>query len=402
MDDKEEYIRVATTYLKRCRVPLSNGEFRETYLPWNIETIRQDHSKDYIASIKKYDGYCFFPAHTDYKQEHGSFRNLYEPLTHTPAVGEFPHIMKVLTHIFGEQIELELDYLQLLYLQPRQRLPILMLVSRSRNTGKTTFLHLLKAIFGGNMTINTNEDFKSNFNSEWAMKLLIGVDEVLLNRKEDSERFKTLSTARTFKLEAKGKDRMEIEFFGKFVLCSNNEDCPVIIDPDEIRYWVRKIQTIDKDDTDMLARMHGEIPAFLDFLSHRQLSVPEASRMWFDPALLETPALRRIVQYNRGQLENEMLGVLDDIFQVHTEQVYLFCVGDMQNMLNGRDIKTEPTRIKRVLQNSWGLKPDKVTRYTSYRLAGDGSLFGEPRTGRPYSVDREFIAEKLLFCNGEE
>jgi len=402
MENKEDYIRVGTTYMKRCRMPLSNGEFREMYLPWNIETIRQDHSKDYIASIPKYDGWCFFPAHVDYRREHGSFLNLYEPLVHTPATGEFSHIWTFLDHIFGEQVELGLDYLKLLYLQPRQRLPILMLVSRERNTGKTTFLYLLKAIFGGNMTINTNEDFKSNFNSEWAMKLLIGVDEVLLNRKEDSERFKTLSTARTFKLEAKGKDRMEIEFFGKFVLCSNNEDCPVIIDPGKIRYWVRKILPIENDDTELLARMCREIPAFLDFLSRRQLSTSEASRMWFDPMLLETPALRRIVQYNRGQLENEMLGILEDIFQVYTEDVYRFCIVDMQNMLNGRDIKTEPTHIKRVLQHSWSLKPDDVKRYTSYRPAGDGSLFGEPRTGRTYSVSREFIAEKLLFCNDEE
>ena len=63
--------------------------------------------------------------------------------------------------------------------------------------------------------------------------------------------------------------------------------------------------------------MNREIPAFLHFLLNRELSVPEVSRMWFDPELLTTPALRRIIQYNRGQLENEMLGVLEDIFQVH-------------------------------------------------------------------------------------
>lgn len=293
------------------------------------------------------------------------------------------------------------DYLQLLYRRPRQRLPILLLVSRERNTGKTTFIHLLKAIFGANMTVNTNEDFRSNFNSEWASKLIVATDEVLLNRREDSERFKTLSTARTFKLEAKGKDRLEIEFFAKFVLCSNNEDNPVIIDQGETRYWVRKVGPIEKDDTGLLDKMKREIPAFLHFLLNRELSVPEASRMWFDPELLTTPALRRIIQYNRGQLENEMLGVLEDIFQVHDKDEYVFCIQDMQNMLSVRDIKTEPVKIKRVLQDSWGLKPEKVTRYISYRLSGDGSLFPEPRTGRPYSVARSFIAEKLLFCNSE-
>lgn len=183
--------------------------------------------KDFVARIKKYDGYCFFPAHVDYKQVYGTFLNMYEPIPYRPEPGEFPHIRSFLAHIFDEQIELGLDYLQLLYRRPRQRLPILLLVSRERNTGKTTFIHLLKAIFGPNMTVNTNEDFRSNFNSEWASKLIVATDEVLLNRREDSERFKTLSTARTFKLEAKGKDRLEIEFFAKFVLCSNNEDNPV-------------------------------------------------------------------------------------------------------------------------------------------------------------------------------
>ena len=165
---------------------------------------------------------------------------------------------------------------------------------------------------------------------------------------------------------------------------------------------MRKIRPIERDDTELLARMKREIPALLYFLLHRKLSVPEVSRMWFDPELLATPALRRIMQYNRGQLENEMLGILDDIFGQHREDTYLFCVQDMQTMLSVRDIKTEPVKIKRLLQDGWGLKPGGVTRYTSYRPAGDGTLFGESRTGRPYTITRAFVEGKLLFCNGEE
>ena len=75
-----------------------------------------------------------------------------------------------------------------------------------------------------------NEDFRSQFNDDWTGKLLVCVDEVLLNRREDSERIKNLSTARSYKAEAKGRDRREVEFFGKFVLCSNNERNPVLIE----------------------------------------------------------------------------------------------------------------------------------------------------------------------------
>ena len=98
------------------------------------------------------------------------------------------------------------------------------------------------------------------------------VDEVLLSRREDSERLKNLSTALSYKVEAKGKDRDEIAFFAKFVLCSNNEYLPVIIDAGETRYWVRKIDRLQSDDTDFLQKLKAEIPAFLHHLQHRQLS----------------------------------------------------------------------------------------------------------------------------------
>lgn len=85
------------------------------------------------------------------------------------------------------------------------------------------------------MTFNTNEDFRSQFNSDWANKLIVAVDEVLLDRREDSERIKNLSTAISYKAEAKGKNRSEVEFFAKFILCSNNENNPIIIDQGETR-----------------------------------------------------------------------------------------------------------------------------------------------------------------------
>ena len=139
------------------------------------------------------------------------------------------------------------------------------------------------------------------------------VDEVLLNRREDSERLKNLSTTLSYKVEAKGKDRNEIGFFAKFVLCSNNEHLPVIIDAGETRYWVRKIMPLRSDDTDFLQKLKAEIPAFLHFLQHRQLSTEKESRMWFNPKLLETEALRKIIRSNRNRLEIEMAELLLDI-----------------------------------------------------------------------------------------
>ena len=97
---------------------------------------------------------------------------------------------------------------------------------------------------------------------------MIVVNEVLLNRREDSERLKNLSTAHSCKMEAKGKDRYEVQFFAKFVLCSNNENFPVYIEPEETRYWVRKVSRLEKDDTSFLQKLKDEIQAFLYHLQH--------------------------------------------------------------------------------------------------------------------------------------
>ena len=234
-----------------------------------------------------------------------------------------------------------MDYLQLLYLQPVQKLPILLLVSEERNTGKSTFLNFLKALFQNNVTFNTNEDFRSQFNSDWAGKLLIVVDEVLLNRREDSERLKNLSTTLSYKVEAKGKDRDGIASF------ANNEYLPVIIDAGETRYWVRKINRLQSDDTNFLQRLKAEIPAFLHFLSHRQLSTERESRMWFDPLLLHIEALQRIIRSNRNRLEIEMSELLLDIMATMNVDSVSFCLNDLIVLLMHSQVKVEKHQVRK-------------------------------------------------------
>ena len=179
---KEKYIRIGTSLYKVVQRPLIKSDFVEEKILWSYETLRQDFGKNNLPDIEKYDGFCIIPDHVNYQQVQGTYLNQYEPINHIPKEGEFPHIQRFLVHIFGEQIELGLDYLQILYTQPTQMLPILLLVSNERNTGKTTFLRFLKMIFGKNATFNTNEDFRSQFNADWAHRLLVLVDELLLNR----------------------------------------------------------------------------------------------------------------------------------------------------------------------------------------------------------------------------
>ena len=389
---EEEYMRVGTTLYKVVNQPCASGGYEKRRVIWNNSTLRQDYGKNYLATVPKYDGFCTVPDHLNYRKEIDGFLNLYEPIEHTPQIGDFPNIRSLVLHIFGEQYNLGLDYLQLLFLQPLQKLPILLLVSEERNTGKSTFLNFLKAVFGDNVTFNTNEDFRSQINSDWAGKLLIVVDEVLLNRREDSERLKNLSTTFTYKVEAKGKDRTEIAFFAKFVLCSNNEYLPILIDAGETRYWVRKIMPLQSDDTNFLQKLKAEIPAFLYFLTQRELSTTQESRMWFNPRLTHTAALQKIIRSNRNRLEIEMTELLLDIMSNMNVESVSFCLNDLVTLLLYSQVKVEKYQVRKVVQEVWKLtSAHNSLSYTAYEFAPHRECHYEPKrkTGRFYTVTKE-------------
>lgn len=394
--NESPFVRVGTTLYKIVNQPRLNGGCVKKRIVWNNETLRQDYGKDYLANVPKYDGFCTVPDHVNYRQVIDNFLNLYEPIGHQPKEGDFSHIQALLHHIFGEQYELGVDYLQLLYLHPIQKLPILLLVSEERNTGKSTFLNFLKAMFRNNVTFNTNEDFRSQFNSDWAGKLIIVVDEVLLNRREDSERLKNLSTTLSYKVEAKGKDRDEIAFFAKFVLCSNNERLPVIIDPGETRYWVRKIHHLENDDTHFLQKLIEEIPAFLYFLQHRTLTTQNVSRMWFSPKQTETAALLKIIRCNKSKYEVEAAELIKEIMECMEIDSFSFCLNDLLILLNLSQVRIDKHWLRKIVTEDWKLipAPNGLT-YTTYLFACNKERRFEPirRVGRYYTITRKQLDE---------
>ncbi|WP_462357465.1 primase-helicase family protein [Phocaeicola coprocola] len=394
--NESPFVRVGTTLYKIVNQPRLNGGYVKKRIVWNNETLRQDYGKDYLANVPKYDGFCTVPDHVNYRQVIDNFLNLYEPIGHQPKEGDFSHIQALLHHIFGEQYELGVDYLQLLYLHPIQKLPILLLVSEERNTGKSTFLNFLKAMFRNNVTFNTNEDFRSQFNSDWAGKLIIVVDEVLLNRREDSERLKNLSTTLSYKVEAKGKDRDEIAFFAKFVLCSNNERLPVIIDPGETRYWVRKIHHLENDDTHFLQKLIEEIPAFLYFLQHRTLTTQNVSRMWFSPKQTETAALLKIIRCNKSKYEVEAAELIKEIMECMEIDSFSFCLNDLLILLNLSQVRIDKHWLRKIVTEDWKLipAPNGLT-YTTYLFACNKERRFEPirRVGRYYTITRKQLDE---------
>ncbi|MDP5232053.1 MAG: DUF5906 domain-containing protein [Cellulophaga sp.] len=388
------YIRVGTCYYKLVNVPTIAGQFNEIIVPWTMEAIRQDHGRDFIGIIKKYDGFTCLPSHIHFKRDCHGFYNTYAPLPHELQEGDFPYKLQLLKHIFGQQLNLGMDYLQLLFQKPIQVLPILCLVSKERSTGTTTFLKWLKTVFDNNLTYLTNDSFSSQFNVDWANKLLICIDEVLFNKEELTERIKYLSTTNFNKLEAKGKDKREVEFFGKFILCSNNEDNFIKIDSNETRFWVLKIPSLKKEETQFLGYLESEIPAFLYYLQHRELTSPNRTRMWFSPAQIKTKALENLMQNNRNRVEKELVSIfLSAMETLELEEIHV-CPLDALQLLNRTRIKTDLTQLRHILKKDWKLlNQENSMVYRKLMIWQDGGMGLTDAKGRYYSIKRDFLME---------
>ncbi|MGB5981421.1 MAG: primase-helicase family protein [Nonlabens sp.] len=392
------YLRIGTDYFKKVQVPLSEIENYESIVKWSKREIIQDHGRNYLKSVPKYDGFCNIPSHLHFKAEINAFYNLYHPLGHKAEKGDWRTIEQLLRHIFGDQFIRGLDYLTIIYREPTQVLPILALVSEERETGKTTFLQVMKLLFGKNLTINTNEDFRSRFNSDWAGKLVICIDEVLLDKRDDSERLKNLSTAKTYKQEAKGKDKQEIPFYGKIILCSNNEDNFVLIDNNEIRYWVRKVDSLKEEgkkvDPNFLSRIENEIPAFVYLLENRNIVTPKTSRMWFTKEQIHTEALEKLIKGTTSSLLREILEVLKDLFVISESDQLSYGGRDLVLVLKENGVNTTTRKINDTLRNKLKVeyKNGSYEKFTvKFNASNERYLDSITERGRHFVFERSII-----------
>ncbi len=405
MSKKIPYIRVGTTYYKIIERPLISGDKTSVLVRWNRETIISDHGKTYVSSVPKYDGFCCIPEHLDYQQIVQGFYNIYNEIPFSPSSengnskNSIPFSLNFVQHIFGEQFHLGLDYLKILLQYPTQILPILCLVSKERSTGKSTFIKWLREIFGLNMTYIKGDSFGSQFNSDWAAMLVVAIDEVFFDKKEITERLKYLSTTNKDKLEAKGKDREEIDFFAKFILCSNNEENFIQIDENEIRFWILKINPIKTENTEFLNNLISEIPHFLQFLSDRPFSTHKKTRMWFSADEIRTKALQKLVFKNNNKLESKIIELLFEFFESNDDEEISIVPQDLLNMMNRMFRPTYWTRndIRNILKETWKLNPqNNGLTYIRYDIDFAGIFYQNNSVGRYFTIKKDFVLQKYV------
>lgn len=425
--EAQNYFRVGDQYYEYVEIPNKYNVKERTFHKRMKGTILEDHGKNFCQHVPKYKAFCNVPDHQNWQKIiHMNF-NMYAPFEHEAEPGDCETIMSLLRHIFGNgtvsffhpikkereeisELDLGLDYLQLLYQRPTQILPILCLVSRENATGKSTFAKLLKMIFTQNVAIVGNAELSDNFNASWASKLLVICDEAKIDKQVVVEKVKSLSTAEKIMMNSKGKDHVEIDFFAKFMFLTNFEENFIYASDDDVRYWVRKVPIITNTNVDMLNNMKDEIPAFLNLLNSRAIKTEYLHRAWFHPSLIKTDALKKVIEHSRSAIEKEIRSKLREMFLDFGEKEILLTKKVIhEKFFRGR---FEDNYLERVLKESIradyyfieeeGQKKYVVRRYTYPQWERKESMGGQSElvrvdikdVGRPFVFRREmFITE---------
>ncbi len=394
--DFQNYIRVGCSYFKKIITYDKMGHESYDIEKWDRQTLCDDFGKHILGSIRKYDKFINVPSHTDYKSEIGNCFNMYAKVNHSIKKGEFPTIEGFMKHIFGSgevkhlgktysEVEMGYDYIQIMWQNPTQILPVLCLVSEENETGKTTFGNFLNAIFGANFAMMGQQELKTEFNGSYANKLVAMVDEGWIDYKI-IDKLKQLATSEKIMLRKMYRDHVSIDFFCKWILCSNRVKEFIVANENDKRYWVRRISKFKNFDPNFLKNLISEIPAFLYFLSNRKLHTPNESRMHFVFDIIKTKALDEVIRHSKDRATKDFILTMLEIMESDSLTEVKMTLKDIKDKIFASKYDITISVIRDILQDQLKLFPtEKIQRYQGF-----GTL-APSKTGRYYTIDIETL-----------
>ncbi|RFZ84785.1 hypothetical protein DYU05_04035 [Mucilaginibacter terrenus] len=361
--DTDKYVRIGIKYYKMIEIPDANGVLQPQLEIWSPTEIERDYGKGFLASVDKYDAFCNVPCNTEKfeKTPFGCF-NVYYPLTHELEPGGWSTIEGALKHLFGERVlasgftsyELILDYYTILYNHPTQALPIVVLFSEKRNTGKSTGMWIAEDMFLANYTEITGDILEDHLNDDWATKLVIGIDEGIIEKNKTLQKLKSLSTAHKIKLRGMYAGRKPVPFFGKFWITTNDKNF-VKVDKEETRFWINEVPQLKAIDPDIRQKIQAEIPAFLAYLSTREILHKKVSRHWFHPDDLATDIGNQVKENSRGWFEKELTVILTNKFFHYKYHTLYFTHEEVELWFANKAVKFRSDDIRTQLKEKFGL-----------------------------------------------
>lgn len=401
-----EYVRVGCKYYKKIKSFDKRKNSFYKFEKWDRQTLVDDFGKDFLNTVKKFDEFVNIPSHIDYEAVVGNSYNMYAEVLHEKKKGDFPTIENFMKHMFGDgvvknkgveysELEMGYDYLKIMWCDPTHILPILCFVSEENHTGKTTFGNFLNAIFGNNFVSIGQQELKTEFNSSYATKLAAMVDESWIDYKV-IDKLKQLGTADKIMLRQMHKDHNSIDFFCKFILCSNRVKDFIIANEHDERYWVRTLKKAKGFDPNFLDKLTSEIPQFLYFLENREMHTPNESRMHFAPSLIRTKAFEDVVRTSKDKQTKDFIETILEIMEANRVIEMQATLKDFKDgfFLTRNDITASV--IKHILQDELKIFPKpSPSRYVFLK-------YPEIKNGRFYTINIEILKEKAGVYYGDE
>lgn len=389
------YVRIGTKYYKVISKTDRWGGKSQSIKVWEKTAITDDNTKTILKHIPKYDDFCIVPDNKSHSRVHGDFYNLYEPFPHTPhteqvTVKDIPHSMGVLRHIFGDQISLGLKYMKVLYEHPKQMMPVIVLVSKEKGTGKTTFLNWLYILFGGNVTTVNPENLHSEFNSSYAQKNILLFEEMFSDKSAAYHKIMALTTGKMITFRDLFVSGTSIPFFGKLIFCTNRVRDFMRIDSEENRFWIRYVKPVTgKKNIQIEDDLFNEVPKFLKYLEQLPEIDFNRDRLVFTLEETRTAQLDDVKEESKSGLYKELEIHIEDFFNNSDHDNFEATAKDIKEQWFKNDHKTPISYIRKVLTQEMELTHQPTKRYYPFMPDGVQGDLGKERIGLPFKFERK-------------
>ncbi len=265
-----------------------------------------------INEISAYDGFIMSPENDPelYRRsintKNGlSLLNIYELPIHPKGnfqideygKGNWPTILDLILHIAPMKkpspnpkltyTEWMLDYLAISWNVPSLLLPTLVLVSKEKHTGKTTFMELLKLMFQNNAKKITVSDFTSNTYVSWGFPNIILMDE-----KEIPGNIMKMILEESLKesgnIVSNDLLNLQINNSSKFIISLDEIENLNLINEGSLAIIETELFMREPNNSNFIERMKKELPHFLDFLTnYYELNIIKKSNNYVDNEVVD-------------------------------------------------------------------------------------------------------------------
>jgi len=373
------FIRVGDKYFKLFKETNSHSSTVETQLVgWAKQTILDDYGKEIFVRIPKFTKFTNSPSHLDYISSGNGMYNVYNEVKHgskefdvTGDLSEIRHTISIIKHLFGDTWKLGIEYFKVLWMLPKQRLPIVVFGSEEQNTGKSTFNEYLRMLFGYNTTTTSVDGMQSKFNASIANKLIVCIEETKSDNLQLVEKLKWYSTARILPVEEKYQSIYDSPFYAKFVILTNHPKKFLIIEKQDSRFWVNRVSSLNGEaDDDIYEKLRKEIPNFLHYIETLETkgSRPGA-RFYFDVEEYRTDALDDVIENTKNALQSDLEMILDEFGSnnIGLETIEFTCTDFKNNFM--RYEKHSLKRLSSIFRDDMGLEMKKTAyNYTNFNM----------------------------------